>query len=204
MQKRTDPLVEWMFEDIAYSTEVSEAQEKIRSALDEKYHELCKNASEGEATDMLLEEYGQLVKMAQLAGYTEEQVLAWRNVGDAQELRLTKKLMWRQRLRTYAAFMYLRALADKYTKRLFNSIALLTGALFVFVGSELSFYVFGNSKSAELTENFLSNMAMVEIPLFLYESAQGLLCRNRAYTSGSGNRHRGSLFSAGNHVDVAE
>ncbi|MBQ8960182.1 MAG: metallophosphoesterase [Ruminococcus sp.] len=235
--KKTDPrpngkiqgLVQLLFDDIPYSPEASRAQEKIQEALSEKYSQLCRESSEGEAIDALLAEYGQLTKMAALAGYTEEQALAWRNSGDAAELRPTKKLMWKQRRRTYLAalfsmfaveefawmiynavnvnnefffvtvmfavfgllifrrvksiiktereiggtkydneaFAYLRALSDKYTKRLFNSIALLIGAVFVFVGSELSFYVFGNSKSAELKENFFSNMMMVQIPLLL-------------------------------------
>lgn len=229
MDKRTDQLADLIFDDIPYSPEASQAQEKITKALDEKYQELCSDLSEGEAMDKLLSDYGSLTKMAELAGYTGEQALAWRNAGDAAELKPTKKLMWRQRIRTYAAalfsmfaftelswmiynainlnkefffvtvmfgifaflvfgrtkniikterensetkydnaaFSYLRALSDKYTKRLFNSTALIICAVFVFVGSELSFYVFGNSKSAELKENFFSNMIMVEIPLFL-------------------------------------
>ena len=229
MDKRTDQLVELLFDDIPYSPEAGEAQEKICRALDGKYRELCKDMPEGEAMDALLSEYGQLSKMAQLAGYSDEQAKAWRNAGDAAELKPTKKLLWKQRRRTYAAalfvmfaftelvwmiynavnlnkefffvtamfavfglltflcarkisktecensgtkydneaYYYLRAQSDKYTKRLFNSIALLIGAAFVFVGSEMSFYIFGNSKSAELAENFFSNITMVEIPLFL-------------------------------------
>ena len=218
-----------LFDDIPYSPEASEAQTKIESALDEKFRELCQDRSEGEALDALLAEYGQLTKMAELAGFAPDQARAWRNAGDAAELAPTKKTIWKQRRRTYAAalfsmfaftelcwviynavnlnsefffvlgmflifavlvsrrirnirktekelgdqkydneaFGYLRALSDKYTKRLYNSIALLIGSVFVFVGSELSFYFFGNSKSAELKENFFSNLTMVEIPLFL-------------------------------------
>ena len=229
MDKRTDQLVELLFDDIPYSPEAGEAQEKICRALDGKYRELCKDMPEGEAMDALLSEYGQLSKMAQLAGYSDEQAKAWRNAGDAAELKPTKKLLWKQRRRTYAAalfvmfaftelvwmiynavnlnkefffvtamfavfglltffffrkiskterensgtkydneaYYYLRAQSDKYTKRLFNSIALLIGTAFVFVGSEMSFYIFGNSKSAELAENFFSNITMVEIQLFL-------------------------------------
>ncbi len=59
-------------------------------------------------------------------------------------------------------------MSDKYTKKLFNSIALLISTLFVFVGSELSFYVFGNSKFVELAENFFSNIIMIEVPLFIF------------------------------------
>ncbi|MBR1863664.1 MAG: metallophosphoesterase [Ruminococcus sp.] len=228
--RKIESIVEVLFDDIPYSPEASEAQSRIETSLTEKYEKLCRDRSEGEATDTLLSEYGSLTKMARLAGYTEEQALSWRNAGDAAELRPTRKLIWKQRRRTYlaalfsmfaftelawviydavnlnkefffvtmmftafaaltyrrirditatereisetkydnAAFAYLRSLSDKYTKRLFNSIALLIGAAFVFVCSELSFYVFGNSKSAEFAENFFSNMIMVEIPLFLF------------------------------------
>ena len=229
MDKKTDKLADLVFEDIPYSPESSEAQEKINTALDEKYRELCEKMTEGEATDKILSEYGTLTKMAELAGYTQEQALAWRNAGDASELKPTKKLLWKQRLRAYmaswlacagfmellwvlynayhrnkefffvlvmtivyifltvlfvrkiiktersikeqkydnAAFNYLRSRSDKYTKRLFNSIALLICAVFVFIGSEMSFYIFGNSKSAELAENFFSNMIIVQIPMYL-------------------------------------
>lgn len=226
---RIKALTQLVFDDIPYSPEAGEAQEKITAALDERFKALCETAPEGEAIDTLLAEYGQLTKMAELAGYSEEQALAWRSAGDAAELRPTKKLIWKQRRRAYAAalfsmfaftefawvifnlinmnsefffvtamflifgflayrcvrsvirtereikevkydnaaFEYLRSLSDKYTKRLFNSIALIIGASFIFMGSELSFYIFGNSKSAELKENFFSNLFMIEITLFI-------------------------------------
>ena len=62
---------------------------------------------------------------------------------------------------------FLRAKSDQYTKRLLNSIALLFAALALFIGSELSFYFFGNSKAAELAENIFANMNFVQLPLFL-------------------------------------
>lgn len=64
-------------------------------------------------------------------------------------------------------YLFLRDRSDRYAKRLLNSIALLFAALFVFVGSELSFYFFGNSKSAELAENIFANLILVQAPLFL-------------------------------------
>lgn len=65
------------------------------------------------------------------------------------------------------AYGYLRAMSDRYAKRRLNSIALLFGVIFFFLFCELSFYVFGNSKPAELIENVLLNFIIVEIPLFL-------------------------------------
>ena len=64
-------------------------------------------------------------------------------------------------------FETLRALSDQYTKRLLNSIALFFAALALFIGSELSFWFFGNSKAAELAENIFANMNFVQVPLFL-------------------------------------
>lgn len=65
------------------------------------------------------------------------------------------------------AYKYLRALSDKYSKRLLNGIALLFAVLFAFVASELSFIFFGHSKSAEFSENFFNNSIVIEIPVFL-------------------------------------
>ena len=64
-------------------------------------------------------------------------------------------------------YQFLRSRSDIFTKRLLNSIALFFGALAMFIGSELSFYVFGNSKSAELVENIFANLIFVQAPLFL-------------------------------------
>ena len=65
-----------------------------------------------------------------------------------------------------ASYNYLRELSDRYSKRLLNSIALLFAAVFVFIFSEI-FFIFGNSKSAELTENAVKNSLAVIIPIFL-------------------------------------
>ena len=66
-----------------------------------------------------------------------------------------------------AAFDYLRSRSDQYTKRWFNSIAILFGAGFLFLGSGISILFSGHSKQAEFMEYFLSNIITVEIPLFL-------------------------------------
>ena len=62
---------------------------------------------------------------------------------------------------------WLRERADKYTKRLLNSIALVFATAAIFVGSELTFFFAGNSKVAELIENIFSNIIWVQIPVFL-------------------------------------
>ena len=51
MKKRTDnvkTLVSMVFENIPYSPETGEAQDKIETALTNKYDELCNDGSEGE------------------------------------------------------------------------------------------------------------------------------------------------------------
>ena len=222
-------MVEMMFEDIPYSPETSEAQSRIETALGQRYSELCQDKSGGEAYDALLAECGQLGQMASLAGYTPEQAKAWRTAGNAQDMKSTRKTLWKQRRLTYAAaffstvgaveifwilydavnlrpefffnlllmglyvflavffvrkvirnekslegekydnaaYDYLRSRSDQYTKRFFNAVGLLFGAGFLFLGSEISMLLLGNSKSAELMEYFLANIITVEIPLFL-------------------------------------
>ena len=69
----------------------------------------------------------------------------------------------------------LAALHDQYLKRLLHAIALFVAAFMVFVGAELSFYFFGNSKSAELAENMASNILLIQLPLYLLmKNALGL------------------------------
>ena len=65
------------------------------------------------------------------------------------------------------AYKYLRRCSDKHAKRLLNSIAILFAAVFIFIFSEMFFYLFGNSKSAEFAENTLKNSIAVEIPFFI-------------------------------------
>ena len=65
------------------------------------------------------------------------------------------------------AFQFLRSRSDRFSKRLLNSVALLFAMIFVFFVSQLIFYVFGNSKSAELTESALKNSIAIEIPVFI-------------------------------------
>ena len=65
------------------------------------------------------------------------------------------------------AYSYLRKLSDRYAKRRLNGIALLFAVFTIFIMSELSFYFFGNSKAAELKENFFSNIIIAELPIYI-------------------------------------
>ncbi len=62
---------------------------------------------------------------------------------------------------------FIRKMADRYTKRRLNGIAILFCVTFVFIFSELSFFIFGNSKFSEFIENFYKNIIVIEIPVYL-------------------------------------
>ena len=126
-------LVGLVFDDIPYSPEASDAQDRITLALDEKFTELCKEKPEGEAIDEVLLQYGSLVKMAELAGFTQEQALAWRNAGDANELKPTKKIIWKQRRRAYAAALFSMFAFTELEWVIFNAVNRNAEFFFVFV-----------------------------------------------------------------------
>ncbi len=65
------------------------------------------------------------------------------------------------------SYLYFRRLADRYTKRRLNGIALCAALFTVFFVVEIGFFLFGNSKPAELAENVFSNIWMFEIPVYL-------------------------------------
>lgn len=236
MEKRIERLVELLFDDIPYSEEVSQAQDKIRASLNTEFEKLSATMSKDTAFEELLKQYGRLSDMAVLAGYTAETAEKWRECGEAKQLKPLKKELGKLRRRIYGisiltvgafaellwliyylavspskaifivlfiallmcgafavyrsfkrlekeykadkfdteAYMYLRALSDRYTKRLFNSIAIFFAVITVFILSEMSFYFFGNSKSSELVENFFSNIFFIEIPIYL--CLKNMLC----------------------------
>ncbi len=66
------------------------------------------------------------------------------------------------------AFLFLRTLYDQYLKRHFNSIFIFFGVISVFFLTQIALYWFGNSKFAEIIENILANLYMLEFPLFFY------------------------------------
>ena len=77
-------------------------------------------------------------------------------------LLLLRKVEW-----TAPAGENAQALAERYAKRVLHDAALLITALFLFLGAELSFYFFGNSKAAELWENIVSNLIVPALPCCL-------------------------------------
>ncbi|MCI8506492.1 MAG: metallophosphoesterase family protein [Lachnospiraceae bacterium] len=72
------------------------------------------------------------------------------------------------------SYLYFRTMADRYGKRRLNGIALFTALLTIFLMVEFSFFIFGNSKAAELLENLFSNMLLFEIPVYL--AVKNYLC----------------------------
>ncbi len=65
------------------------------------------------------------------------------------------------------SYLYFCRLGDRYTKRRLNGIALCAAIFTVFFVVEFGFFIFGNSKAAELAENLFSNMLLFEIPVYL-------------------------------------
>ena len=229
LNRKIKAVVDMMFDDIPYSEEVTQAQDKITQALNTEFDKIRSDRHEDEALEELLGRYGKLSQMAELAGYPSDSAEKWRGETQAVDIRPLKKEIWKQRLRIYFtsafavfvllqvfwliynitakpvavignvfvialdlfiasfpfrkylktekaaeeckydtdSYKYLRKRSDKYAKRLLNGIALLFAVVFVFVASELSFYFFGNSKSAEFAENFFNNSIVIEIPVFL-------------------------------------
>ena len=90
---------------------------------------------------------------------------------------------------------FLCALHDQYLKRLLHAIALFVAAFAVFIGAELSFYIFGNSKAAELGENMASNILLIQLPLYLLiKNSLGLRLLNRWVGSRDENLTRRHLW----------
>lgn len=236
MEKRIERLVELLFDDIPYSEEVSQAQDKIRASLNTEFEKLSSDMPRDSAFEELLKQYGRLSDMAVLAGYTAETAEKWRECGEAKQLKPLKKELSKLRHRIYGisiltvgafaellwliyylavspskaifivlfiallmcgafavyrsfkrlekeykadkfdteAYMYLRALSDRYTKRLFNSIAIFFAVITAFILTDIIFYVWGNSKSSELIEYFFFNMFLIELPIYL--CLKNMLC----------------------------
>ena len=99
MDKRIKNLVEMYFDDIPYSEEVMQAQQKIETALNEKFEKMLVDKSKDEALEEIVGKYSKLSDMAELAGYQAEAVTKWRSIGEAKELKSLKKeirkLQWR-------------------------------------------------------------------------------------------------------------
>jgi hypothetical protein len=62
-------VVDMMFDDIPYSEEITQAQEKIETALNAEFDRIKADRHEDEALEELLGKYGRLSQMAELAGY---------------------------------------------------------------------------------------------------------------------------------------
>lgn len=65
------------------------------------------------------------------------------------------------------AAQFLKEQVDRYTKRTINMVAILIATTVLFLLTEVSFYITGNSKMAEVIENVFANLIFVEIPIYL-------------------------------------
>lgn len=235
--RKIKAVVDMMFDDIPYSEETLQAQDKIKAALGAEFDKIKEGRHEDEALEELLGRYGRLSQMAELAGYPVDSAEKWRGDTEAVDIVPLKKEIRRQRRRIYItsafcvfavqnlfwviynitakpsaapwnflsflidvfiasvpfrnflrtekaaegkrydtdSYKYLRSRSDKYSKRLLNSIALIFAVVFIYIFSELSFFVFGNSKSAEFAENFFKNIIVIEIPAYIL--IKNILCQ---------------------------
>lgn len=99
--RKIKAVVELMFEDIPYSEEVGEAQSRIEMALNMEFDKIKEGKHADEALEELLDQYGRLSQMAELAGYSPDCAKKWRQGGEAVEIRLLKKEIRKQRMRVY-------------------------------------------------------------------------------------------------------
>ena len=99
--RKIKAVVDMMFDDIPYSEEVTQAQEKIETALNTEFDRIKADRHEDEALEELLGKYGRLSQMAELAGYPAGSAEKWRGDTEAVDLRPLKKEIWKQRLRIY-------------------------------------------------------------------------------------------------------
>ena len=99
--RKIKAVVDMMFDDIPYSEEVTQAQDKITQALNTEFDRIKADRHEDEALEELLSRYGRLSQMAELAGYPADSAEKWRGETQAVDIRPLKKEIWKQRLRIY-------------------------------------------------------------------------------------------------------
>ncbi len=217
MDSRICRFIDLLFEDIPYSEESFLAQEKIKTALFKEYEKFNINNF---AFEQLLLQYRDLISLAALAGYSEEDVKRWHSQEEIKKYKPLKRefsrqkrrviffsifsaytlstfffSIWRGHIITFElfcfgicllllrnilqfekkniskgydteAFLFLRTLYDQYLKRHFNSIFIFFVVAPVFLLTQFALYWFSNSKPAEIIENILVNLYVLELPLF--------------------------------------
>ena len=85
--RKIKAVVDMMFDDIPYSEEVTQAQDKIKQALNTEIDKIKADRHEDEALEELLGKYGKLSQMAELAGYPAESEEKWRGETQAVDIR---------------------------------------------------------------------------------------------------------------------
>ncbi len=107
--RKIKAVVDMMFDDISYSDEVNEAQPKIEAALNTEFDKIKADKHEDEALEEMLEKYGKLSQMAELAGYPADIADKWRKEGEALALPTIKREIRKQRIRSYLVSFFLSA-----------------------------------------------------------------------------------------------
>lgn len=72
------------------------------------------------------------------------------------------------------AYLFLRAQAEKYTKRSLNGVALLFAVTAIFLSIESRYFYFANPKMAEFLQYVSSHLFILEVPVYL--CIKNLLC----------------------------
>ena len=78
-------------------------------------------------------------------------------------------------------YNYFISLSDQYTKKTINSIAFFITLLTLYLFSQYNFYITGNLKISELKENIMTNIIVIEVPLYIliHNCINFILFRNR-------------------------
>lgn len=158
MTERIKKFVHLYFENIPYSEETVQAQDKIETALNCEYERQLTerntkrrpDETEEESEEEILEEifgkYSRLSDMAALAGYCKEDAFRWRSLGEAKDIETLKKELVKQRRRIYGIsllcvmiftnllwFIYDLAAAVRYAIPVFFQMAALGGITYFLV-----------------------------------------------------------------------
>ena len=113
-EKRIEEFADLFLNTLDYSPAFAEANDRIRAALREKAKEL--------SFEELAESCGSLEKMAALAGYSAQDVKAWRGSGTALDTDTLKRELRIQQRRIYGIALLLTAAISEAVWAVFNAV----------------------------------------------------------------------------------
>ena len=113
-EKRIEEFADLFLNTLDYSPAFAEANDRIRAALREKAKEL--------SFEELAESCGSLEKMAALAGYSAQDVKAWRGSGTALDTDTLRRELRIQQRRIYGIALLLTAAISEAVWAVFNAV----------------------------------------------------------------------------------